>query len=333
MRPVPSERASEEMVLGFLVEGGDDFSSGEALSDKLGLSGAAVWKNIESLRSQGYDIEAVAGRGYRLVGVPDRLTPLELGPLVSTHDIGRTVHFHEVVPSTSDIAFQLANDGALHGEVVIAEQQTRGRGRRGRTWVSPPGKNLYLSVILRPDLPPQDAPQITFVAAVALAETVREAGCESWLKWPNDVEIGTRKVGGILTELSAEPGRVNFVVVGIGVNLNARAEDFPAELRDRATSILMERGSRVPRALFAAALCAKTEAWYDSLMEQGFDAILDRWRELTSTIGMRLRVAIGDRTVVGVAEDVAPNGALLVRGDDGKIHHVVAGDVEHLEAQ
>jgi BirA family transcriptional regulator, biotin operon repressor / biotin---[acetyl-CoA-carboxylase] ligase len=328
---VPSERASEEMVLGFLVEGGDEFTSGEALSDKLGLSRAAIWKNVASLRTQGYEIEALAGRGYRLVGVPDRLTQLELTPLVSTHDIGRTVHFQEVAPSTSDVAFTLANEGALHGEVVIAEHQTRGRGRRGRTWISPPGKNLYISVILRPELAPQDAPQLTFVAAVATAETVREAGCEAWLKWPNDVEIRGRKVAGILTELSAEPGRVNFVVVGIGVNLNAASSDFPAEVRDRATSILIERGSPVPRALFTAALCARLETWYDRLIEDGFEAILDRWRELTSTLGSPLRVTLGDRTVVGTAEDVDPHGALMVRDDAAHLHRVVAGDVEHLE--
>jgi BirA family biotin operon repressor/biotin-[acetyl-CoA-carboxylase] ligase len=330
VRAVPAERAGEELVLSFLVEGGDDFTSAEALQDKLGLPASLVWKNVQSLRSKGYDIEAIANRGYRLVGVPDRLTELELGPLLSTHDIGQTVHFFPAVSSTSDEAFRLANEGALHGEVVIAEQQTRGRGRRGRTWLSPPDKNLYLSAILRPELAPQDAPQLTFVAAVAVAETVRESGCEAWLKWPNDVEIRGRKVAGILTELSAEPGRVNFAVVGIGVNLNSSADDFPDELKARATSVMIERGSRVPRALFAAALCAKLELWYDELMEEGFEPVLDRWRDLTSTLGMRLKVTLGEKDVEGVAEDVDKHGALIVRDDAGKSHRVVAGDVEVL---
>ncbi len=323
-----AQRTHSQMVLSFLVEAGNEFTSGEALSDKLGLSRAAVFKHVESLRKKGYGIEAAAGRGYRLVEVPDRLTPLELSPLINTHDIGRTVHYREVATSTSEIAFRLASEGALHGEVVVAEKQTAGRGRRGRTWISPAKKNLYLSVVLRPELLPQDAPQLTFVAAVATAEAIRDAGCEATLKWPNDVEIGSRKVAGILTELSAEPGRVNFVVVGIGVNLNAGERDFPEELRGRATSIFLARGAKVPRALFCAALCSKLEAWYDRFADEGFAGVIGRWRELDRTLGRQVSVLSGTQQCTGLAQDVDGSGALLVKTEGGAIERVVAGDVQ-----
>src|ERR671919_548939 len=155
------EQTTEELVLGFLAEAGDDFTSGEMLSGKLGLSRTAVWKCVESLREKGYRIDAVPTRGYRLVEIPDRLTALEIAPLLNTRDIGRVIHHFESLPSTNEQAHQLAQEGASHGEVVIAEQQTAGRGRRGRSWISPAGVNLYFSVILRPELSPQRAPELT----------------------------------------------------------------------------------------------------------------------------------------------------------------------------
>src|SRR5512147_472545 len=233
---------SEELVLGFLAEAGDEFVSGEAISDKLGLTRAAVWKHVEALRAQGYRIDAVPARGYRLSAIPDRLTPLELRPLLNTHDIGQVLHHFEVISSTNDHARELAEEGAGHGEVVIAESQTGGRGRRGRPWVSPPGRNAYFSVILRPDLPPSRAPELTLLASVALCDALRQANVPAAIKWPNDLLVGDRKIAGILTELASEPERVHWAVVGIGVNVNAAAEDFPAELRDVATSVRIERG-------------------------------------------------------------------------------------------
>jgi len=233
---------SEELVLAFLAEAVDEFVSGEAISDKLGLTRAAVWKHVDALRSQGYRIDAVPARGYRLVGIPDRLTPLELRPLLNTHDVGREVHWFEEIASTNDRAKELADDDAEHGEVVVAETQTAGRGRRGRAWASPARRNLYFSVVLRPDLPPVRAPELTLVASLAICDALRQAGVDAGIKWPNDLLASGKKIAGILTELAAEPDRVDWVVLGVGVNVNSRREDFPDELRDTATSILLERG-------------------------------------------------------------------------------------------
>ncbi|WIG97659.1 biotin--[acetyl-CoA-carboxylase] ligase [Myxococcus sp. SDU36] len=325
-----NEQSQEALILSFLSESGSDYTSGEALSNKLGLSRTAVWKHVEALRAKGYRIEAVSARGYRLVAVPDRLTSLEVGPLLDTHDLGRTIHHHEALPSTNEKAFRLAQDGAEHGEVVVAEQQTAGKGRRGRTWVSPPGLNLYFSAVLRPDLPPQRAPELTLVAAVALAESLRDAGVEAAIKWPNDVHIDGLKVAGILTELSAEPERVHFVIVGVGVNLNSQAEHFPEALRATATSLSLALGQPVHRARFAAALWTRLEAWLDLYLDTGFDAVRARWKALSSTLGQDVLVRTDRQELRGRAEDIDPSGALLVRTAEGSLERVLAGDVEQL---
>ncbi len=324
------ERTYEELILAFLADGGEDFTSGEALSDKLGLSRTAVWKHVESLRGKGYRIDALPARGYRLVDMPDRVSALELSPLLTTHHVGQTIHFHESVPSTNVAAFQLAQDGAEHGEVVITEQQTAGKGRRGRTWVSPAGRNLYFSAILRPELPPQRASELTLVAAVALAEVLRESDAEAHIKWPNDVQIEGRKVAGILTELSAEPDRVHFVVLGMGVNLNAGPGDFPEELADTATSLFQATGQRINRALFTSALWGRLEEWLDLHHEVGFEPVRARWKELSCTLGQEVRVRTDRSELRGVAEDIDQDGALLVRTAEGKVERVLAGDVEQV---
>ncbi|MBJ6762419.1 biotin--[acetyl-CoA-carboxylase] ligase [Myxococcaceae bacterium JPH2] len=325
-----SEQTQEELILGFLSEGGDAYLSGEVLSSKLGLSRTAVWKRVEALRLKGYVIEAVPARGYRLVEVPDRLSALELGPLLGTRDLGRVIHHHETIGSTNEAAFRRAQDGAEHGEVVVAEQQTAGKGRRGRAWASPAGLNLYFSAILRPELPPQRAPELTLVAAVALAEALREAGSDAAIKWPNDVQIGGRKVAGILTELSAEPERVHFVVVGVGVNLNSTLEHFPEELRESATSLSIALGKRVARAAFTAALWTCLEEWLDRYLESGFEPVRARWKALSSTLGQDVLVRTDRSELRGRAEDIDPSGALLVRTEAGVLERVLAGDVERL---
>ena len=330
---MPPERPeSEELVLAFLAEAADEFVSGEAISDKLGLTRAAVWKHVEALRGQGYRIDAVPARGYRLTGVPDRLTPLELRPLLNTHDVGRVVHSYEEIESTNDRARELADEGALAGEVVIAEAQTAGRGRRGRAWASPPRKNLYFSVVLRPDLPPSRAPELTLVASIALCDALRQAGVEAGIKWPNDLLVSGRKIAGILTELAADPDRVEWVVLGVGVNVNARREDFPPEVRDEATSVLLERGQAAPRALFAAACFTALEGWLDRHAEEGFAPIREAWRARAVTLGREVVVRVEGRELSGTAEDVDETGALLVRTAAG-VERILSGDLTLLRAR
>jgi BirA family transcriptional regulator, biotin operon repressor / biotin---[acetyl-CoA-carboxylase] ligase len=321
------QNGSEALVLAFLAEAGDAPVSGETIADKLGLTPAEVFRSVNALREQGYRVESA--HGYRLAAIPDRLTALELGPLLNTHDLGRVIHAADAIASTSDRARELAAEGADHGEVVIAETQTAGRGRRGRGWVSLPGRNLYLSVVLRPDLPPARAPELTIVAAVAVCDAIRQAGVAAGIKWPNDVFASGRKVAGVLTELAADAERVSWVVVGVGVKVDVRGEDFPEELRDTATSLLVERGEPAPRALFAAALLTSLETWLDRHAEEGFGPIRDAWRERSVTLGQAVRVRADGRDLTGRAEDIDADGALLVRTASG-LERVLVGDVEML---
>jgi BirA family biotin operon repressor/biotin-[acetyl-CoA-carboxylase] ligase len=323
---------SEELVLGFLAEAGDEFVSGEAISDKLGLTRAAVWKHVEALRSHGYRIDAIPARGYRLAEIPDRLTSLELRPLLNTHDLGQVIHSYGEVPSTNDLAKELAEEGAGHGEVVIAEAQTAGRGRRGRVWSSPPGRNLYFSVVLRPDLPPMRAAELTLVASLAVCDALRQSGVAAGIKWPNDLLAGGRKIAGILTELAAEPERVQWVVLGVGVNVNARRDDFPEELRDEATSVMIERGQAAPRALFAAACLTALETWLDTHAENGFAPIREAWRQRSITLGRSVIVRADGRELIGTATDIDQHGALLVATASGE-ERVIAGDVQLLRTR
>lgn len=320
------------MILAFLAEGGDDYISGAALSDKLGLSRTAVWKYVEQLRKLGYRIDAQSAKGYRLLEVPDRLSVLEIGPLLGTRELGTTLHHYDTLASTNAKAFELAQEGGAHGEVIITEHQTAGKGRRGRAWISPAGKSLALSLILRPELAPSRAPEITLVAAVALAETLRDSGVEASIKWPNDVQIAGKKVAGILTELSADVERVHFIVLGIGVNLNAELADFPPDVGELATSVSLNRNSPVHRALFTAALLAKLEQWLDTWTDDGFEPVRKAWKTLASTLGQDVLVRADNKELRGIAEDIDATGALLLRVGD-KLERILSGDVEQVRAR
>jgi len=320
----------DAIVLGLLLECADDFVSGSMLCDKLDVPRAELLKRIDSLRARGYVIHTRGGLGYRLVEVPDLLGEPQIAPLLATGELGRKIHHYEQLESTNDEAHRLAEEGALHGEVVIADFQTRGRGRLGRTWVAPIGKAVTFSVILRPAIPPARAPELTLAAAVAVTEAARELGAQSArIKWPNDVECKGRKIAGLLTELRAEPDRVRHAVLGIGFNLSLQPQDFPDELRATATSLLLESGERQARPVACASLLEHLEEWLSLHETERFGPVADRWRELSSTLGRQVRISGPGRTIEGDAIDLANDGALIVRVAGGELVRVVAGDVEH----
>ncbi|MCK6553655.1 biotin--[acetyl-CoA-carboxylase] ligase [Candidatus Binatia bacterium] len=240
---------------------------------------------------------------------------------------GGVVHYAEALGSTNDRARELAVDGAAEGTVVIAERQTHGRGRLGRSWVSPPYRNLYVSIVLRPPIPAQQAPQLALIVGLATAETVRVWTDAAGLKWPNDVVIGGRKVSGILTEMEAAGGDVRFVIAGIGVNLNSVAADFPPELRDRAMGLCTAAGGAVDRAAFAAELLARIEARYETYLTMGFAALRPAWESLSCLHGRPVRVVDGARPVEGVVAGLTESGALRLVDAAGRETCVLAGDV------
>lgn len=305
---------------------GRGWQSGADIAQRLGVSRAAVWKRIERLRAHGYGIEAVAGRGYRLVRDSDLLLPDAIRKHLRTKLLRGEIVHRTTIDSTNRLAAELARGGALEGTTVVAEQQTAGRGRLGRTWVSPASVNLYMSVVLRPRIPPLEVPRLTLVAGLAVAEAIRDTGpFAPQIKWPNDVLLDGRKVAGILTELEAEADRVRFVIVGIGVNLNATRTDFPPELKTKATSLALASGAPVDRAAFTGRLLTRLDAAYAAFLDGGFAALRHRYEELHGLVGLAVTID-GTPPLAGAVRGVDDGGALLVESG-GALQRVVSGEV------
>ena len=320
----------DEEILRLLRSHPSDFVSGEEISRLLKLSRTAIWKRVRNLRTLGYVIEALPRRGYRLIQSPDLLLPSEIDPLLRTEWMGKKVHYFNSVDSTNSTAYQLALDGAKEGEVVIGESQEKGRGRLGRQWVSPPFLNLYLSVVLRPKIPPHQASLITFMAAVAAAETIeRHSGLTPSIKWPNDLLLREKKVAGLLNEIHSETDRIHFIILGMGVNLNMDAKEFPKDIRTQATSLKAEKGRPVSRKAFAALLLEELERWYDIFLEEGGAPVLKAWRDRAQIQGKEVRVTSFDEILIGRAVDVDSDGALILETRGGERKRIVAGDVEY----
>ncbi len=303
--------------------------SGAELSQKLGISRAAIWARIEEMRTLGYDIEASPHLGYQLLSVPDVLHADDLrSRLGKVNAVGRDIRVFQETASTNDVVEKLARDGVKEGVVVFAESQSKGRGRLGRKWISPAGKGLWFSVLLRPHMRPQAATQLTVAAATAVARAIRqETGLSPEIKWPNDLLLRGKKVCGILTELSAELDHIKYVILGIGVDVNLSASELPPDVRKTATSLKLERGQSVNRADLAAAILKELDADYDRVCKGGFEALADEWEAQCATIGNNVVINIGDRSIHGRAESLDTDGALLVRTQHGRLERIIGGDV------
>lgn len=300
------------------------YLSGEEISRSLNISRAGIWKNVEELRRQGYEIVAVPHLGYKLLSSPDKLFPWEIRFELGTKNIGRNIIYRETVHSTMDEAFQLGLEGAVEGTVICAENQTKGRGRLGRSWVSPKGKGIYMSILLRPSLAPTDAAQLTLLSAVAVCEAVNaSAGIDARIKWPNDLLIGNRKLAGVLTELNAEVDRVKFIVIGIGINVNISTSQLP----DGATSLKSETRKNFSRVRIVQEILRSFEKWYDCLKTEGFAPVLKEWKELSVTLGSRVRIFDQNGFLEGKAIGLDDDGGLLIRSDMGNIIKKMSGDV------
>jgi len=325
---VTAAKSSDQGLAAVLqvLRGAADAISGEYLASQLGLSRAAVWKRVHRLKAQGYVIEGSPRRGYRLLGVPDKLLPEEVLQGLKTRIFTGPVHYFETLGSTNDLAKALAAQGAPEGTVVVAEAQTSGRGRLGRTWDAPPQAGLYVSLVLRPMLPPMELPQITLTTAVAVVRAVRRvAGLAPGIKWPNDLLLNGKKLGGILTEMETESDRIRHVVVGLGLNVNNPG--FAPELAATATSLALATGKTFSRINLLQAWLEEFEALYGRFLNQGFAAILEEWKGFNVTLGKMVTVRQGPREISGQATDVAPDGALLLLTANGEMVRVTSGEI------
>jgi BirA family biotin operon repressor/biotin-[acetyl-CoA-carboxylase] ligase len=304
--------------------------SGQSIAESFGVSRSAVWKAVNRLKREGYPIEGSPRRGYRLTAPSDLLTRENLLLLLKTRTFGRSGYFHHrEVTSTNDVAKLLAREGCPHGTVIVAEAQSRGRGRLGRSWLSPPGAGVYFSLVLRPDFEPPLAPRITLLAGVAVARAIQSlSSLEPKIKWPNDVLLGERKVAGILMEMEAEADLIHYLVLGVGVNANMDRAQLPESLN--ATSLFLETRTTHSRCELLARVLYELESLWDELLSRGFEPVAEMWRKMSFTLGKIVKVEKKEEILCGQAEDIDEHGCLLVRDQEGRIHRVSHGEVMHV---
>ncbi len=322
---------TSEAVLTALRENEGGLVSGAELAKSLGVSRAAIWKHVKRLRHAGYGIETVPFEGYRFISRPDRMLSAEIKAALGTTRFGKEVYSFQETSSTSDVASALARGGAEEGTVVVADKQTAGKGRVGRSWESPPGVGIWMSIILRPRVPPMNAPQLTIASALAVSDFLQEeAGLEPSIEWPNDIVIRGKKVCGILTEMVAEQDRVEFVILGIGLNVNHAQQDFSLALKEIATSLYLEDGLKRDRTALLQKLLEQLENYYDMLQAGDFGEIAARWSANSYTLRRRVRCTCDGQPVEGTAESLGLDGALLVRADKGELCRITSGDVSYI---
>lgn len=304
----------------------DGYVSGQELCDRLGVSRTAIWKVIGQLREEGYDIEAVRSRGYRLCGAGDVLSEAEIASVLQTERLGRNIRFLDVIESTNNEIRRMAENGAPDGTLAIAEIQTAGKGRRGRSWTSPRGSGIWMSFLLRPEFAPEYASMLTLVTAMAVEKAVREeTGLDCQIKWPNDIVVNGRKICGILTEMSTEEDSIRYVVVGIGINVNTR--EFPEEIRKTATSIAIECGHPVRRAPLAAAVLKAWEEFYETFKKTlDLSLLKEEYNSRLVNMGREVKVLAPKGDYIGTSYGITDTGELIVE-TDGQRREVMSGEV------
>ncbi|WP_273322026.1 biotin--[acetyl-CoA-carboxylase] ligase [Vallitalea guaymasensis] len=316
----------KEKIIQLLNEA-DDYISGEEISKQLGVSRTAIWKVINRLKEEGYEIESVTRKGYRLLSSPDILNSEELHYNLNTEIIGNKIINFDKLDSTNQQAKKLALEGASNGTVVIAEEQTAGKGRRGKMWVSPPGTGIWMSVVLRPSVMPENASMLTLVAGLAVCKAVREiTNLEASIKWPNDIVVNGKKICGLLTEMNSEIDFINFVVVGIGINVNI--EKFPPELDNIATSLMIEGNQSYQRKILVKRTLEIFEDYYKKYLEtEDLTKIIEEYNEHCINIGRKVRVTGSKQDITGNVKCVTNKGELIVTDQQGEDIVVTSGEV------
>ena len=310
-----------------LLKENDAYISGQQLCERFHVSRTAVWKVIEQLKKEGYQIEAVRNKGYRLIDSPDVMSRAEIESLMNTTWAGKKVVYYDETDSTNNQAKAYGEKGEAHGTLFVADMQAAGKGRRGRAWVSPAGSSIYMTILLHPDVLPTKAPQLTLVMAMAVAEGIRKVtGLETKIKWPNDIIVNGRKVCGILTEMSTEIDYINYVVIGDGINVNQ--ETFPEEIRDTATSLKIETGSSVRRSVLIATIMECFEQFYEVFMTtEDLSGLQERYNAMLVNLGREVRVLEPGNEYEAHALGINRTGELIVRTVDGQEKEIYAGEV------
>lgn len=320
-----------EQILQYFLDHEEEYISGEELSRQLQCSRTAVWKHVETLRKQGYVFDALPRKGYKLLAKPVVINSVKLIQGLQTKAFGRVLRIFDEVDSTQNIAHGLVRQGAVEGTLVLAEQQNAGRGRMGRNWFSPKGKGIWMSLILKPTMAMQFTPQLTLLVAVALCRAIQtNISQQVGIKWPNDLLIRGKKISGILLESSAEDERLDYVIAGIGISVNLLPEDYPEELRAKATSLCIEKGERVDREQLICDFLLQLETLYELYNQEGFAPIRTLWEALTISLHKPIRIKTAKGWIEGVANSIDEMGALWVTLPNGETTKLYSGDIELL---
>jgi len=297
------------------------------LSSSLNLPLHSIYDGIVELRRLGYKIEAEKGKGYKLVSVPDAFIPLEINYNLKTKILGKKIYSYRVLKSTNDLAYRLAEEKAPEGTLIVAEKQTSGKGRLGRKWFSPPDKGIWMSLILRPKIPPAKAPGLSLCAGLALIQAIRDkTRLEADLKWPNDCLLGGEKVAGILLELSAELDKIDFIIIGVGINVNQTQNDFPKNLKGKATSIFLESKDKFSRVELLKSFLERFEKIYLNFKTFGLKFYREEIKKSSSLLGKKVKLLYGKEKLKGVVKDIDENGSLVLETRKGE-KTVTAGEV------
>lgn len=295
-----------------LLKENHEFISGEKLSDEFNMTRAGIWKHMKALKEDGYIIESVSGKGYKLTSSPDILTYEEIKKDLKTSKIGRNIYYYDSIDSTNKKAMDLALT-KKEGTVVVAEEQSQGKGRLGREWISPKSKGIYMSIILKPDIEPMKASKTTLIGAAAVNNALLKIGIKSEIKWPNDILINGKKLCGILTEMSGQLNMVDYLVMGIGINVNLNKNDIPEELKDKATSINIEEGKTINRKSLMANILNELEKLYlDFIDNDDLSNTIDICRKNSAILGKKINVIRGKETRRGLALGISDSGELIV---------------------
>lgn len=320
--------STRQKLIELLSDAATDYISGQYLSDTLDVSRSAVWKHMNALKEDGYIIEGKAKKGYRILSSPNKVSENTISWGLPTEWLGKKLIHKTSVASTQTLAHDLARDGALHGTVVISDEQTTGKGRMGRTWFSKEGKAISMSMILRPDLLPYLTPQLTLLTATVVAEVLQEYSAKPvQIKWPNDILIDGKKMTGILTEMQAEQDQVQYVIIGIGININHTNDDLPDLQAYQATSLYMETKRQWEMIPIIQQILGTFETAYETYLLDGFDSVKRSWESYGFRINETLQIKSGKETWQGTFLGIAEDGALLAERPNGKIESVYSGEI------
>ncbi|MGO4693142.1 biotin--[acetyl-CoA-carboxylase] ligase [Paenibacillus sp. 2TAB26] len=319
---------NQELLLQLFVDKPGEYVSGENISQELGVSRTAIWKHIRKLEAAGYQFEASRRLGYRLLSIPDILSVEKIKNQLPGNIFGQHIHYFETVESTQNLARAAAEEGALEGTLFVAEQQVKGRGRMGRGWISPRGKGIWMSMVLRPSVPIHFAPQLTLLTAVALCRSLKRlTGLPIGIKWPNDLLIEGKKISGILLESAAEDERLRYVIAGIGISVNLEEADYPAELLEKATSLRISGQQKWSREEVIADFLKEWEQLYFLYQEQGFSPIVTLWEALSVSLGKTVRLTTPQGELVGIPIGLEESGAIRIQLEDGSIKPVFSAEM------